>query len=276
MSDTFDEYLTRWGLLPDGEPIMTFSSRLLPVRCALNGAGAMLKIAVEDEEKSGGLLMPWWNGDGAAEVLAHDGDALLLERAEGTKSLADMARSGPVGDDEATRILCRAVARLHVPRTVPTPTLVPLSEWFRDLEPAAATHGGVLALCASTARELLATPQEEVVLHGDIHHGNVLDFGERGWLAIDPKGLSGERGFDYANLFCNPGPETTSVPGRLARQAAIVSAEAGLERRRLLQWIIAWSGLSASWRIANGSSADETLAVAETALYAIRSQPPGF
>jgi streptomycin 6-kinase len=226
----------------------------------------MLKIAIEDEEKLGGLLMPWWNGDGAAEVLAYDGDAVLLERAEGSKSLADMARSGPQGDDEATRILCRAVARLHVPRALPAPRLVPLSEWFRDLEPAAAAHGGLLAVCSSTARELLTTRQEEVVLHGDIHHGNVLDFGDRGWLAVDPKGLHGERGFDYANLFCNPDPETSAVPGRLARQAAIVIEAAVIERKRLLQWIIAWSGLSASWQIKDGVSADLTLAVAETAL----------
>lgn len=33
-----------------------------------------------------------------------------------------------------------------------------------------------------------------VTLHGDLHHGNVLDFGASGWLAIDPKGLKGERG----------------------------------------------------------------------------------
>jgi streptomycin 6-kinase len=46
---------------------------------------------------------------------------------------------------------------------------------------------------AATARELLAKPSEVVILHGDIHRGNVLDFGPRGWLASDPKGLVGER-----------------------------------------------------------------------------------
>jgi streptomycin 6-kinase len=55
-----------------------------------------------------------------------------------------------------------------------------------------------------TARELLANLSEVVVLHGDIHRCNVLDFGHRGWLASDPKGLVGERYCDLANLFCNP------------------------------------------------------------------------
>jgi streptomycin 6-kinase len=41
-------------------------------------------------------------------------------------------------------------------------------------------------------------------LHGDLHHENVLDFGERRWLAIDPHGLHGERFFDFANIFTNP------------------------------------------------------------------------
>jgi streptomycin 6-kinase len=99
---------------------------------------------------------------------------------------------------------------------------------------------------ASTALELLAEPEEVVVLHGDIHHGNVLDFGPRGWLAIDPKGLVGERGFDHANLFCNPDLASATAPGRLARQATIVAEAARLDRRRLLRWILAWAGLSAA------------------------------
>jgi streptomycin 6-kinase len=42
------------------------------------------------------------------------------------------------------------------------------------------------------------------VLHGDIHHDNVLDFGARGRLAIDPKGLLGERGFEFAIFLPTP------------------------------------------------------------------------
>ena len=42
------------------------------------------------------------------------------------------------------------------------------------------------------------------MLHGDLHHANVLDLGSSSWLAIDPKGLKGEQGFDYANIFTSP------------------------------------------------------------------------
>jgi len=257
----FDEYLTRWALAPDGDPIVTETSSLLPVRW--HGAPAILKIANIGEEKLGNRLMIWWDGEGAARVFAHHGDALLLERAVTTTTLADLARSGR--DDEASRILCRVVAKLHAPREGAMPDVVPLPKWFAALEPASAMHGGLFARSAAAARDLLSAPQDVVVLHGDIHHGNVLDFGERGWLAIDPKGLIGERDFDYANIFCNPDHEIATAPNRFAQRLDVIAAEAQLDRRRLLKWILAWSGLSASWSIDDGTSPDTALAVAELA-----------
>jgi streptomycin 6-kinase len=261
-----DIYLSQWDLIPDGKPIVTNSSRLLPVRH--RGKPAMLKLATEEEERLGGVLMEWWDGDGAARVLARDDDALLLERAEGTASLADMARTGR--DDEACRVLCAVAARLHAPRPKALSKLVPLAHWFRELEPAAAAHGGILVRCAATARSLLAEPREVGVLHGDLHHGNVLDFETRGWLAIDPKGLAGERGFDFANIFTNPDLDdpthpVATQPDHFARRLQVVTEAARLERERLLRWILAWTGLSAAWFLGDGDSAAIDLRVAELA-----------
>jgi streptomycin 6-kinase len=262
----FDAHLSRWNLIPDGNPIITQSGHLLPVR--RRGEPAMLKLATEKEENFDVMLMEWWDGDGAARVLARNPDALLLERAEGVASLADMARNGR--DDEACRVLCAVAARLHAPRPKPLPGLAPLPHWFRELEPAAATHGGILVRCAETAQALLAEPRDVGVLHGDLHHGNVLDFGVRGWLAIDPKGLLGERGFDFANIFTNPDladpthPVATE-PGRFARRLEVVVQAARLKRERLLRWILAWAGLSAAWFLTDGDSAAIDLRVAELA-----------
>lgn len=255
----FQDYLTRWSLTPDGEPIITSTSRLLPV--VYQDAPAMLKIAVVPEEKRGGAVMRWWGGCGAAALLAMEGDAVLLERATGRKSLAEMARTDS-GDLEACQIICGVVTALNGPRRALAPPGTPLAEWFRELFPVAEAHGGIWSLSARAARELLAHPQGNQLLHGDIHHENILDFGERGWLAIDPKGLSGERGFDYANLFCNPSHAIATAPGRVARRADSVSAAAKLDRRRLLLWVLAWAGLSAAWRLDEGQAPDGTLAVA--------------
>lgn len=275
LSEVFGQYLTRWRLVPDGNPIITAGSSLLPV--CMGETPAMLKIARDAEEKFGGLLLKWWDGQGAAQVFAHEDDALLMERAEGPASLADMAGDTVPGDgdDKASRLICGVIAQLHAPTPSPhsLPDLVPLVPWFRELGPAAARHGGILTACASIASELLASERDVVPLHGDIHHGNILDFGPRGWLAIDPKGLIGERSFDYANLFCNPEAAVALAPRRLGRQVDVVAEFAGLERQRLLNWIMAYAGLSAAWFLGDGEwePAKTPLAVAELAAAELRS-----
>lgn len=168
-------------------------------------------------------------------------------------------------DDEASRIICETISSLHKPRDKRFPDLVPLDHRFRALEPAARSHGGILRTSAAIAKNLLSEPKDVVALHGDIHHCNILDFEDRGWLAIDPKGLRGERGYDYANLFCNPDLATTQAPERLRRQLPIAAAESGLSPERLLRWIIAHAGLSASWFIEDDEDPARVLRVAEIA-----------
>lgn len=246
-------YLDKWSLLPDGNPTVARGTCLLPVR--QHGVPAMLRVSTEREERVAGPLMEWWDGDGAARVLARDGGALLLERPENTVSLAETVYSGC--DDEACRVLCAVAARLHARREKPLPELTPLSHHFRELEPAANVYGGILRRCAGTARLLMAAPVDVCVLHGDLHHGNVLNFGARGWLAIDPKGLVGERGFDFANIFtnpdlANPSRPVATEPKRFARRLEVVARAAKLERTRLLRWILAWCGLSAAWFLDEG------------------------
>ena len=259
----FEHYIDRWSLTPTGQPIITRTSHLLPV--TWRGLPAILKIATEAEEKRSGLLLRWWDGNGAARVYEYEGDALLMERAVGSESLLPLAMNG--NDDEASRITCRTAAKLHARRDVPFPDLVPLSFWFRELRSTAAAESGIFADCAETANRLLAEPRDINALHGDIHHGNILDFGARGWLAIDPKRLHGERGFDFANTFCNPDLPTAIAPGRLQRQLNIVCAEAKLEPTRMLDWIIAYAGLSAAWFRSDNDSrhVESVIAVARIA-----------
>ena len=259
MKAVFQAWLDRWSLVADGPAIHTAYSDLLPV--VRDGAPAMLKIARTREEQRGASLMIWYAADGAVRVLESDGPALLLERASGAVSLADMSARG--FDDEAARILCATVGRLHAPRPGAIPAdLVPLDRWFRALT---SRPDPLLARAAGTARALLAEPQDVVVLHGDIHHGNVLDGAERGWLAIDPKGLYGERTFDYANIFCNPDRATATAPGRLARRIDLVSEAARLDRARLLKWVVAYAGLSAAWCLEDGETPTVPLAILEIA-----------
>jgi streptomycin 6-kinase len=262
----------RWALTPDGPAFATPSSVLQPVES--NGRPAFLKLATVAEEAAGGRVLRWWNGRGAAPVLAADGDALLLARATGDGDLAALAASGPDGDDAATRILCRAALRLHAVTDRPRPDgLVGLPRWFAELfEHAEAhpyAHDCMFARAAAEARALLAAPEGDAVLHGDIHHGNVLDFGRDGWLAIDPKHLHGDPAFDFANILCNPSAQVALAPGRFERTVAVIAAETGIPRRRMLRWALAWAGLSAAWSERSGGDGSTATAVGLRAMRAL-------
>lgn len=266
-SDPFAVWLARWDLIPDGDPLHTPSSDLLPVRSA--GLPAMLKLARDPTERRAGPVLRWWAGDGAARVLAWDDaeGATLMERAAGPRSLLAMARAGE--DDAATRTLCAVAARLHAPRPAPWPaTVVSLHLWFDSLRTAAAREGGVFARGLAIAEGLLADPGPPVLLHGDLHHSNVLDFGDS-WRAIDPKPVSGERGYDLAQIFCNPDLPSLADPARLHLQLAVATEAAGIAPPRLLRWIVACAGLSAAWFVEDGEDASRTLAIAELAAAAL-------
>lgn len=255
MLSDFQPWIERWELTPDGEPFVTpyAQSRLLPVRRA--GRAAMLKLAASDDERRGAAIMAWWSGQGAAPVLAHDDRALLMARAGGDRSLAEMP------DAIAIPILCNAVAGLHAERPDP-PDVPSLPHLFRALLDGSEPR---LDGARRMARELLANPRDEVLLHGDIHHFNVLDFGADGWLAIDPWGYRGERAYDYANILKNPDLARITAPGRFDEGRSLIAAAASLDPDRLLRWIYAHAGLAASWDLMDGQDTVRSFAVLELA-----------
>ena len=240
-----EQYFRIWQLEPDGAFFFSYASLLQPV--VYGHQKAMLKITLEEEEQQGGLLMQWWDGNAAAKVFQYTQEALLLERITGGLSLKRMAMNGK--DDDATKIICATAQQLHQYRHKPLPELIDLNDWFYELLHAHEKYGNRFTTSATIARELLETTSIKTVLHGDLHHENILYDAERGWLAIDPKRLYGDEGFEYANLFCNPDATIAQAPGRLERQLKIVCAATGISERRMLQWIAAWTVLSGIWML---------------------------
>lgn len=247
----------QWNLVPDGAAFATNSSILAPVR--RDGEPAMLKVATVAEEVVGNAVMAWWNGRGAAAVLEYDDTALVLARSVGTRSLETMAEGD--ADGEATRILCGTATRLHTVTGTPPVSLPTLADWFAELAVHARSHGGFFARADAIASGLLAHQSEAVVLHGDVHHGNVLDFGPGGWLAIDPKGIIGDRAFDFVNILCNPSRAVATRPGRLERQVGVIADAVDLDPERLLRWTIAWGALSSAWSARGNQSPWQALEV---------------
>jgi streptomycin 6-kinase len=111
-------------------------------------------------------------------------------------------------------------------------------------------------------RELLASTQEQVVLHGDLHHFNVLRSNRADWLAIDPKGLAGDRHFDLCQFLRNPGPVPVEIN---RRRLDIFCAELGLDRRRAADWCIVHAVLDACWTYEEGRPVHDAVAYAEQA-----------
>ena len=254
--DPFARYLELWDIVPDGEVISTQYNALLPV--CRDGRKLMLKVALAEEERCGGILLAEWPDGPFAQVLAQADDGVLMARAHEGGGLAEMAGTD---DMSAAKIICQVAEKIH---NSPHPSgLEPLEARFRDL--LQAPSDPAFAAGQTHAKYLFENACAPVPLHGDLHHGNVLFFGAEGWKAIDPKGVWGERGFDYANMFCNPTPELALKPGRFEAQLATISEAAKIYPTRLCRWVVAWTGLSAVWSIQGGNDPKPALEIGEIA-----------
>jgi streptomycin 6-kinase len=247
----FAVQLAKWSVLPDGVPMDTPSSWVLFV--GHGTASAVLKVyKTASDERHGADFLKYLGGDGAVRVMEADDTALLMERAVGSRSLMEMAVNGE--DIQSAEILADTILRLHAPRSSAIPkTLVPLETQFMSLFKRANDHP-LLRTCASLAHRLLERQSDIVPLHGDLHHSNVLDGGARGWLAIDPKALIGERTYEVANLLGNPWPHGEIVHDtvRIQKLAELYATRLRLNADRILAYALAHAGLSASWDLDDG------------------------
>jgi streptomycin 6-kinase len=257
-----ERYLINWSLQIDGACIETPTSWIQSVRRSKTPAILKLLKRTSDEQNAATLLR-YNEGKGAVHLFDAEANALLMERATGTRSLVAMAISGR--DAEAAEVLADTMATLHehcgrIAPSSPTPLTVRFSSLF-DHE----NNNPLLRRCADVARKLLSTESGRVPLHGDLHHGNVLDGGHRGWLAIDPKGLIGERTYDVANLLCNPSPHANLVHSqdRMNRLARYYARRLDLDPRRVLNFAFAHAGLSASWHMEDGQDPAYSLKCAD-------------
>ncbi len=250
-----DQALARFQLSDPRKLADTATSALWTVTRP-DGETAVLKLLKPGQtgEARGAAYLQALAGRGAVHVHALEGPAILMEHCPGP-SLGDLARSGR--DDEATEILCDVIQTLHAAQPV-LDAFEPLDRRFAPLT--GASLDGNLGEAARIARDLLADPVPPTALHGDLHHDNILH-GPRGWLAIDPKGVSGDPAYEPANAFRNPEGmgERIFDPARLHRMAAQVSGRLGHPPGRLLGWAAAHCALSTRWSLEDGQDIAEDL-----------------
>jgi streptomycin 6-kinase len=125
------------------------------------------------------------------------------------------------------------------------------------------TEIAALRLWDGQGAELLASTESPTVLHGDLHHFNVLRAQRGDWLCIDPKGLVGDRCFDVCQFFRNP---RAVLPEVNARRLDVFCAELGLDRARTKDWCLVHAVLDACWDFEDGNPWQRAVAYAQDTL----------
>ncbi|GAB3825414.1 aminoglycoside phosphotransferase family protein [Dactylosporangium cerinum] len=257
-----------WDLVL-GEPYDLTFHYVAAVRCA-DGTPAVLKVGFELSVEAAALAA--FDGRGAARLLRADRDrgALLLEQVSPGDRLRDLV---PDHDPEATAILAGLMRRLHVPPVEGPPTALSqvtalptvLSQVAALDRHRGAVPADLVGQAAAVMRFLCATATREAVLHGDLHHDNVLRGTRDPWLAIDPHGLVGDPGYEIGSILFNPDPGdrdpalTALVPARLRQ----LSEALGEPVDRLAAWGFVKAVLSEVWTADSGGTPSRARDVAE-------------
>lgn len=207
-----------------------------------------------DEWRSGEVLHAF-EGNGVVRVLDYVDGAVLLERLKPGNSLVSMVDNG--GDDRATAILADVMGRMS-PRA-PASAASTVQEWARGFERHTAGGDGqipkpLLEAAHHVYSRLCASQSRPRLLHGDLHHYNVLLDSERGWLAIDPKGVIGEPEYELGAALRNPyeRPDLFTEPAAITRRADRFGRELHLDVGRILAWAFAQAVLAAIWAVEDG------------------------
>ncbi|MFJ9816830.1 aminoglycoside phosphotransferase family protein [Streptomyces sp. NPDC101151] len=231
-----EEFLGRWGLRVDGPAMHGVAALVLPVVRA-DGAPAALKLQLLDEESAGEpVALRAWDGDGAVRLLEHDEPTctLLLERLDESRMLTGLPDAR-----EAVLVVAGLLARLtSVPAPAGMRRLGDIGRAMLDQVPRAlgripdGRDRRLVADCAAAVREVLSEPGDRL-LHWDLHYDNVLAADRANWLAIDPKPLSGDPGFDLL-----PAIDNRYDPAETRWRFDALTDALGLDRERARAWTL--------------------------------------
>jgi streptomycin 6-kinase len=216
-----------------------------------DGSPAVLKLgpvgALDDQAAALGA----YAGRGAVRLLAWDAarGALLLERATPGWRVRSLV---PAQDADATAAIAEVARRLHEAR--PPAGLAPLAQHRQAFADYLRNDPGLLprslvGQADGVFAELCESAPEPVLLHGDLHHDNVLAAERSPWLAIDPHGSVGDPAFEAGAALYNPDPRRRDdallrlVPARLEQLADGL----GQPLDRVVAWGFVMAVLSEVW-----------------------------
>ncbi|MFI9171797.1 aminoglycoside phosphotransferase family protein [Streptomyces lincolnensis] len=242
-------FLDRWDLRPDGPAMHGVAALVLPVVRRADDTPAVLKLQLPDDETEGEpVALRAWNGHGAVRLLDHDPatGTMLLERLDPTRMLSHLPDSR-----EAVRIIARLLA--HLTATPAPPELRRLGDLARNMldETTPTTLSRIpdpddrrlIADCAAAVRDVAAEPGDRL-LHWDLHYENVLASTRAPWLAIDPKPLAGDPGFELLPALWN-----RYDPAETRWRFDAMTDHLGLDRARARAWTLGRVLQNALWHL---------------------------
>ncbi len=262
----------RWGLIIGFPFDLSYNYVAPAVRS--DGTSVVVKACLPDGESTQVEALRLFDGCGMVRLLEYDeGDeVMLLERLRPGTLLSTVE-----DDEKATSIAASVMRQMWrpVPQERAFPTVFDWGEGFARLRQHYSGGCGpfppaLLEEAETLFAELSASMAKPVLLHGDLHHENILAAERQPWLAIDPKGLVGEPAYEPGALLRNQLSVVLEDPrpGRvLARRVDQLAEELGLDRARVRGWGLAQAVLSVWWSIEDFGRLEnydmETLACAE-------------
>jgi streptomycin 6-kinase len=189
-----------------------------------------------------------FQGFGAVQVLAENTGMLLLECAVPGVSLKSYF---PESDDEAINITADVIQRLHKAPIPLDHTFPYINDWLAALDRDWNIPAEHLQKARQLRDNLLQTSDNPVLLHGDLHHDNILQNGDN-WVVIDPKGVIGEPAYEVAAFIRNPMPELLTrnngkniISNRISRFAERLA----LSPQRIHDWCYVQAVLCWAWAL---------------------------
>lgn len=267
--DLINECQERWSLNLD-RPFDNLSYNLVLPAIMPDGEEVVLKLGVPCSElaaEAGALDL--FAGVGAVRLLAHYAlrGILLMERVVPGTPVYKLQ-----SETEATRTAATLMRQLW--RSPPADHAFPtLAVWFRAFERLrnhfAGGSGPFPAKLIDKAERMFsalnASTDRSLILHGDLHHANILFSKDRGWLAIDPKGICGDPGYEVGSFMLNRLPADASesaTMGVFAQRLSVFSDELGIDRQRLAQWSLCHAVLSSLWDLEESADWRPTVSLA--------------
>jgi len=220
----------------------------------------VLKIVKEQgDEWRCGEIAAKFGGRGVVQVYEHMAGAALFEKLDPGEPLAALTLAGR--DDEATDVLAMMLGRM-APGEPPVGCAT-VEQWGGGFVRGAALNDDripstLLDPAQRIYADLAATQREPALLHGDLHHYNVLSDRSRGWCAIDPKGVVGELEYELGAVLRNPidRPDLFATLPIVERRLEQFSLVLGIDVSRARGWCFAQAVLAAILAIEDGDSAE--------------------